>query len=65
MLDDKDSDKVEAPVIPLEPKQRAEKRLVVVLPQAWSCPFCGIDNGLPEVKVCKCGAVRDGGTATK
>lgn len=26
----------------------------------WECPFCGNANGIPEITVCGCGAVRDG-----
>lgn len=32
---------------------------------AWTCPFCGNLNGIPEITVCKCGARREGTTATK
>lgn len=30
----------------------------------WQCPYCQTGNGIPEVSVCACGAVRDGSTAT-
>lgn len=30
----------------------------------WGCPFCGRANGIPEITVCGCGAVRDGSRAT-
>lgn len=30
----------------------------------WECPSCGRANGIPEITVCACGAVRDGSTVT-
>ena len=30
----------------------------------WQCPYCHVGNGVPEVTVCACGAVREGNTAT-
>lgn len=46
-------------------KPKTETRDVAILPNAWRCPFCGRDNGIPEIAVCKCGARREGTIATK
>jgi len=51
------------PEIVRQPK--GETRDCQIKPQAWVCPFCGRDNGIPEIDVCKCGAKREGATATK
>ncbi len=44
---------------------KSETRDCQIKPQAWVCPFCGRDNGIPEVDVCACGAERKGATANK
>ena len=46
-------------------KAKTETRDVAASSNAWTCPFCGNLNGIPEIAVCKCGARREGTTATK
>lgn len=31
----------------------------------WECPFCHVGNGIPEISVCACEAIRDGGSARR
>ena len=46
-------------------KPKTETRDVAASLNAWRCPFCGNLNGIPEIAVCRCGARREGTTATK
>jgi hypothetical protein len=40
------------------------RQIVTATAQSWTCPFCGVANGIPEVVVCACGAALVGdGTA--
>jgi hypothetical protein len=40
------------------------RQIAAATAQSWTCPFCGVANGIPEVVVCACGAALVGdGTA--
>lgn len=44
---------------------KGEKRQISRLTHVeWECPFCQRANGVPEIDVCACGAVRHGAVVT-
>ncbi len=50
---------------PERTERQTEIRSALIKPQEWVCPFCLKGNGIPEIEICKCGAVRKGDTAVK
>ena len=39
-------------------KKKEQRKVAVIDAVRWVCPFCGKDNGRPEIDVCACGAER-------